>query len=489
MYAIYVRVSTDEQAKHGYSLGDQLSSCHERYKFYGIEQDIVEYVDDGYSGEFLDRPALNKLRDDIQSKKIKMLMIFCIDRLGRESIDSQYIAKELLAANVKIVSVKEGEFEHTEEGKAIYGLFAIIAGLEKAKIRDRTIRGKTRKAELGKIPANYHVYGYDWDRVNSQYVVNEEQAEVIRLIYKLCLEGMGFTRIIKELHSRGIMTPKGKPFARSTIHQILSREDYIGKTYYNRSRWKQVGQGKHSVVPRDRSEWIELATPPIVSTEDWYKVQKQKKMNSKLSKRNTRHDYLLRGMIFCDKCGGRMIGEQASSNVGKYHYYKCYNVKKLQFDNKPCDAKMIRADIIDEYVWQSLVDLVNGIPGIIEQAQPKDYSSDLLELQQEEQQLIKKREKVRSAFRKSLLTEDEFEEDLKLISKELEQVKGKQQALLSFAETMPKTSKVSASDIINAVTFEDKRKILLDGDVKLLAVKTGTGSSEFNIVYEYVSAR
>ena len=159
-------------------------------------------------------------------------------------------------------------------------------------------------------------------------------------------------------------------------------------------------------------------------------------------------------------------------------------MKKLHLGEKPCDAKMIRADVIDDDVWQTIIDMANGRPSVLKKQQVKDYSNDLIQLYQGEEQLIKKREKIRSAFRKNLLTEDEFEEDLKLISKELEQIKSKQQILLGITEAAPVIHKATPSEIFNATTFEDKRDLLLKWQLSVFALKTGKDISDFNMVVE-----
>ncbi|HWR31820.1 MAG TPA: recombinase family protein, partial [Negativicutes bacterium] len=132
--AIYARVSTDDQARAGYSLPDQVAACRQRLLALG-HTDIAEYIDDGYSGEFLDRPALSRLRDDLRKKKVEIVMVYDPDRLSRNLINQLLLSDEFEGENCKLLFVT-GDYDASPEGRLFFSLRGAVAEFEKAKIRE-----------------------------------------------------------------------------------------------------------------------------------------------------------------------------------------------------------------------------------------------------------------------------------------------------------------------------------------------------------------
>lgn len=223
MNALYVRVSTEDQVRKGYSLGDQINAC--RNHLLAIDHtNIEEYIDDGYSGEFLERPGLEKLRNDLQRGMIKTVAIYDPDRLSRNLTNQLIIADEIEKAGAKITFVT-GDYDCSPEGRLFFSMKGAVSAYEKAKIRERTSRGRRAKATKGKIVLNARPFGYDWDAENSMYLVNEREAEIIRLIYDLCINhGYGARIIALELVRLGIMGINNRPLSISTVSRILTKE-------------------------------------------------------------------------------------------------------------------------------------------------------------------------------------------------------------------------------------------------------------------------
>jgi site-specific DNA recombinase len=140
MIAIYVRVSTEEQAKSGYSLPDQIRRCTEKANSLAVK----EYIDDGYSGEFLERPALEKLRNDLRIGLIRTVIVYDLDRLSRETDHLLILVKEFEKKATLIFVTNE--YAKTPSGEMFMTIHAAIAKYEKSTIKERTIRGKRQKA-------------------------------------------------------------------------------------------------------------------------------------------------------------------------------------------------------------------------------------------------------------------------------------------------------------------------------------------------------
>ena len=178
--AIYARVSTDWQAEHGYSIETQLESCRAKAKEIGATV-IKEYIDDGYSGGFLERPGLDALRDAVSDGLYDVVIFHDPDRMARKLIHQLIITEELEKAGAAPVFVLE-RFYSSPEGQMNYQMKGVFAEYERAKIRERTMRGKRAKLRAGKAICDSHIYGYDFDRASSSYVVNPAEAAVVRRV-------------------------------------------------------------------------------------------------------------------------------------------------------------------------------------------------------------------------------------------------------------------------------------------------------------------
>lgn len=223
MNVLYVRVSTEDQVRKGYSLDDQINACRSHLLALGYTT-IEEYIDDGYSGEFLERPALERLRNDLQKGMIKTIAIYDPDRLSRNLTNQLIIADEIEKAGARITFVT-GDYDCSPEGRLFFSMKGAVSAYEKAKIRERTSRGRRAKATKGKIVLNSRPFGYDWDAENSMYLINEKEAKTIHLIYDLCINyGYGARVIALELVRRGIMGINNRPLSVCTVSRILKNE-------------------------------------------------------------------------------------------------------------------------------------------------------------------------------------------------------------------------------------------------------------------------
>src|SRR5690606_15362748 len=170
MIAIYARVSTEEQAKSGYSLQDQVRQCREKA---GSGTNVIEYVDDGYSGEFLERPALSKLRNDIREGIVDKVVIYDPDRLSRKLMN-QLLVSEEIEKHAELIFVN-GDYQKTPEGMLFYQMRGAIAEFEKAKINERMSRGRREKAKQGKVVKDVKVYGYIFNRETEELEIYEPE--------------------------------------------------------------------------------------------------------------------------------------------------------------------------------------------------------------------------------------------------------------------------------------------------------------------------
>jgi len=426
--AIYVRVSTDQQAEKGYSLETQLEACRKcAHELRAVN--IEEYVDDGYSAEFIERPHLTRMREAIKAKRFDVVIFYDPDRMARNLMHQLIIVEEIdkSGAELKFVVVN---YEQSPDGKFMFGIRGLLAQLEKEKIKERTMRGKRGKASKGMVISDTKPFGYTFDSEKSTYVINETEAELVRMIFDFMVkEKLGTARICKELNARGIPSPRAKnAWIVSSIHRILTNTLYKGIIQSMKYRYEKTSLSQRKRTLRSESEWIPIYVPAIIDEVTWQAAQRQLKENKDFAKRNLKKDYLLNGSVTCAQCGRAMVISHSGCK-GHNSYYACLSQKSSSYvysGQEPCTARQVPTEVLDEYVFDYLMELYHNPDKIIDhiQAVPdgKDIQKHKAALEQminAEKELLKQRETVLRWFRQKTLSEIEAESQFKDISRQL----------------------------------------------------------------------
>jgi site-specific DNA recombinase len=237
----------------------------------------------------------------------------------------------------------------------------VIAEYEKAKILERTRRGKIHKAKSGHVIGNVPPYGYNY--LNGKYQINPAEAEVVKLIFDLFTEKrMKMRSIVKELMIRNIPSRSRQSWRASTIHKMLRNETYCGITYFNKSKSFEADNPKRyrrikntGKVLRPKTEWIPISLPDciIIDREIFDVAQELLRRNlTDFNKGNMKHQYLLRGLIRCGKCGTALCGNTIQSN----RYYRCNNDVFPALER--CDASRVNADKLERLVWDKFCEII-----------------------------------------------------------------------------------------------------------------------------------
>ena len=228
---VYTRVSTSEQAMEGYSIEEQERMCKAAIVSKGWEY-IGTYSDPGISGRTMDRLGLQKMIRAIERGEIQAVVIYKLDRLSRKQRDTMTIIEDIFLENdVDLVSLNETLDTSTPWGRAMIGILSSFNQMESENIQMRTAMGKEAKATKGGYAGGKPPLGYK--SVNGELVVVDEEAEIVRLIYKLRKDGMTMVNIAEELNRRGLKTKQGNEFRHSAIQGILNnKEMYLGHYRY-----------------------------------------------------------------------------------------------------------------------------------------------------------------------------------------------------------------------------------------------------------------
>lgn len=451
--AIYARVSTDWQAEHGYSIETQLESCRAKAKEIGATV-IKEYVDDGYSGGFLERPGLDALRDAVSDGLYDVVIFHDPDRMARKLIHQLIITEEIEKSGAAPVFVLE-RFDASPEGQMNYQMKGVFAEYERAKIRERTMRGKRAKLRAGKAVCDSHIYGYDFDRASSSYVVNPSEAAVVRRVYKLYVEDrVGGCEVIADiLNADNVPGPTGGKWQASSVRNMLSRSHYTGRYYANTTYHKKTGPRSEKRLPRPREEWIEMSCPQIIPPALHEKALAIKSGNRtyKVWKRNEKVA-LLQGIGFCGACGQRL----RVSGGGKRgrRFYECRSVRDKNIER--CSARLMEIPVVDEIFWNALEKICRN-PSALEKYIEDRVDGTRASNVEKPARLAKRLEKIRAEkkavmtwFSESLLDQSEATERLSVLKSEESRLQSELAALEKSPAREPEH--LSAGDIAAAVS-------------------------------------
>ncbi len=228
--AIYTRVSTEDQAKEGFSLKAQL----ERLRSYCTSRDWTiagEYIDDGYSGRYIKRPAYKKMMREMGLWD--MLLVIKMDRIHRNSKNFMLMMEELNKHNKSFTSMTESLDTSTAMGRFVMDIIQRIAQLESEQIGERVYFGMKQKAKTNAGTLGFNIpYGYDYS--DGTLVINSNEKMIVDKIYSMYLEGNSMSKIASHLNEQNIPTKQKRTWGSETISKILKNPLYIGKFHWDK---------------------------------------------------------------------------------------------------------------------------------------------------------------------------------------------------------------------------------------------------------------
>lgn len=331
---IYLRVSTFEQVKEGYSLQAQ----EERLTNFALAKDynlVAKYIDPGHSGAKLDRPGLQSMIEDIKNNKLDIILVYKLDRLSRSQKHTLYLIEDVfLKNNVNFVSMSESFDTTSSFGRAMIGILSVFAQLERDTITERLTMGRVERAKTGLYHGggNFTPLGYDY--IDHMLIVNEFEAMVVKEIYSLYLQNKGVRQIVMELHDK---YPE-QVTTRTKIKGVLSNPLYIGKVTFA----GEIHDGQHE---------------SIVDEETFNAAQKIR--DSRILYNYSGHEQkgLLNGKLYCGKCGAKYYRQVTGSKKYRYIKYACssknWSSPKLIKDRK-CDNNRYNVEQLENRVIERL---------------------------------------------------------------------------------------------------------------------------------------
>lgn len=335
--AIYIRWSTEDQGE-GTTLEIQREGC----KHYALSQgwqynpDLV-FIDDGCSGGTLDRPALTRLRRFVQDGRVDCVVVFKLDRLSRNVLDTVSLVLKEWDGRTYLKSARESVDTTTAMGKQFFYMLVNYAEWERSVIRERTHAGKLRRAQEGKNPGFRPPYGYRTGPAPGTFALCEPEADVVRLIYRRYALGAGPMQIIGRLQAEGVLF-QGRPWTRATIHAVLSNPIYTGRLVFR---------------PRGGAP-VEVESPfipPVVTPAEWNAVRQMRQGSTRpLPNAARTSPHLLTGLVRC-RCGHALYPQRAYRPDGAA-YYICGGQRENGRDF--CTAGYIRQAELDRLICEQV---------------------------------------------------------------------------------------------------------------------------------------
>jgi len=391
--ALYARVSTAAQVEEA-TIESQVAEL-ERYALtqeYVWQPDHV-FLDQGVSGAYLDRPALNRMRDQAAGREFAAVLCLSPDRLARNYAYQWVLMEELKRVGVELIFVQSPTRSDDPQGTLLLGIQGIFAEYERAMITERLRRGKLYRMRQGTLVSPNPPYGYRYIPVSQvdggRWEIDEAQAEVVRQLYSgyLAPDQPTVTALAQRLNEQGTPPPRGPIWRYKSVHAILIQSAYAGWAYFNTTRTDPsvIGQAKRQGrgvrmrpghLPREQTEWVKIPVPPIVEESTWDQVQDQLKVKQRFAPRNNqKRFYLLRSLLTCDVCGRTLAGRSSSNGSV---VYRCNNGGRQREAGVPAHSRVISSQIADDLVWTAVTDLLDN-PLRIEdawQAGPEAITAD-----------------------------------------------------------------------------------------------------------------
>lgn len=372
--AIYTRVSTDDQAREGFSLQEQRESLEAYAK---TREWVVTgvYEDDGYSGTTLDRPNFRRLLAGAEQGKFQGVLVYKLDRFARSLRDQENICADLEQRGVTVYSATESIDRTTTSGRVTSQVLGMVNEMFSRLLSERVPPGMRRAVLAGRwVGGGFTPYGYRLSETEKgKLEIVPEEAEAIRLIFSLFLEGHSPYRIAETLLEKGYKTRLrtvkktgrvfgGEPLEARTIYEILKNPLYAGRivwnTHHRDKRHKtKSGEGKTYRYVRNPSEKFVLSENPafrIIEPAVFDRTH-TKLSRHRLRSGYTYRNYLLTGILHCAKCGNPMTGWRhlSSAKFPKGHpsrtkpYYVCTSIRK---PGGACGNSSVRAEVIEPQV-------------------------------------------------------------------------------------------------------------------------------------------
>ena len=392
---LYPRVSTEDQSRFGHSLDEQEDRLRKLCEFKGYKIYKV-YREEGVSAKNTNRPKFKEMIQDMKDGKINKIIVYKLDRLTRSIKDLETICTLLEDYHCDLESVAEEINTGNANGKFFIRMLTILAQLEIERTSERTKFGLVGAAKKGHISGK-PALGYTKKGKSKKLVIDDLEAEVVKRIFNMYLEGSSVCYICEKFNEENVLN---RHWATTTVDKILSNKIYIGNI-------------EHGKRDKKNAQIFENVVPTIIDKTTFDCVQKRKEKNLKNFKR--KRTYIFMQKILCPKCNKIMGGESSTSGTGDKHiYYKC-NCCKKRISEKKIEKELLK-------FLNDMLDFFLIVDNSFKPSMCRDIELEITKYEKMKDELNDKVSRIKKEFMDGEIAAKVFEKELHYLEKEIKNI-------------------------------------------------------------------
>lgn len=445
--AIYIRVSTEEQAKEGYSIDAQKKRLIDFVNSQGWELHDF-YIDDGFSAKDLNRPHMQRMIRDMKEKSFDVILVYKLDRMVRSVTDLHELLQLFDKYDVKFKSSTEA-FETTSAmGRFFITLVGAMAQWERENLAERVKMGMEEKAHKGERNGSYAPYGYKL--VDGELVIEPVEAEIVRKIFDMYIT-KSMNAIVHDLNRSGIKK-RNSLWSNRSLGYLLSNPVYIGKIRWNYKKAGSFKTGKEIITDAKHE--------PIISEEVFNHVQELLQSRRQMGKTAT-SEYIFSGLLKCARCGRSMKGYYKAREKSATKSYRCGG----KVDSGICNMPNIKEDVMEKELLAHLeweIDRKLESHFIFDEPEKKE---DIEKWDEELKKIEKRKKKWQEAFANEAISLAELKRNMaeerakeELILKKLEDVSYPQQKKVDKREIIEHLKEITS--VWDEMDIKTKKQLL-----------------------------
>ena len=518
--ALYARVSSEKQAQSN-TIASQISELENKISVDGYRLlKEFKFIDNGYSGSNLNRPALENLRDKVAEGEIDRIYVHSPDRLSRKYAYQIILLEEFKKMGTEIIFLN-CQTNESPESHLLLQMQGMISEYERAKIMERNRRGKIHAAKTGSVnvlssaPYGYRYVDKHTGGGKALYEIHEDESDVIRKIFFwVGRKRLSIGEARRRLKNMKILSPKGKDYwDRSVIWLILKNPAYKGQAAFGKTKMgtmlPRIRPQKHSceqprlnysVYDVEKENWIYIPVPAIIDSDLFDAVQEQLRENRKLARvRREGANYLLQGLVVCQCCRyayyGKKVKNKRGGNIYNYTYYHCTGSDAHRFGgSRICSNKQIHTDILEIAVWEEVKFLLKDPRRITEEFQKRileleksPLDSTINSLEKQELKLNRGISRLIDSYAQEHISREEFEPRIKAMKQNLKTIE-EQKNKINNQKDLKKELKLIITNLedfascvksgLEDVEWHDKRDI-----IRALVRRIEINHEDVNVVF------
>lgn len=454
----YIRVSTEEQSKEGYSLDAQREKLINYCKSQEGWELVEIYPEEGRSAKDLNRPELQRMLEDAINRKYDVILVYRLDRLTRSVIDLYDLLQQFEQHSIKFKSATEVYDTTTAMGKLFITIVAALAQWERENLSERVRFGMEELVRKGNWHGGPVPFGYKWE--DKQMTIVPEESKILRKMRDTYMSGEGLGSTSKALNALGLLR-RGKKWSAQSVWYTLDNPFYAGRIRYGEKK-KNGKYASRKKEERVNVIWSDTGFPTIFTWEE-YQEHKDRMQRKEFYGHSKKREYRFSGVMHCARCGGRLIGRPYRNKKinGEwsipYYNYICSGRSM----SMGCDLPLLKQELAEKLIMEHIEKISLEVTRIPQQSEETTDGADEVKLLQKELKVIAdRRKKWQYMFTEDLISADDLRERKKEDDEKESFIK-EQIEKIQFAD-----SKVQKLTIDKMLKIRDIWELIDDGEKK-----------------------